>query len=81
MTSLSNWAHAQLNYQNLRVILQASLLSFGKHARSVAYGTNANWTKYGTNRHSGGSTPIWNDPGATREESRIVSPAGNQRLC
>jgi predicted dehydrogenase len=90
-----DWANVQLNYQNLRVILQASLLSSGKHARSVAHGTNASWTKYGTDTQeaqlqSGMShthpefgidlEPSILSSGATGEETHMFSPAGNQRL-
>jgi predicted dehydrogenase len=89
-----DWANVQLNYQHLRVILQASLLSSGKHPRSVVHGTNASWTKYGADTQEAqlqsGMSPNHSefgvDPepsilhsGVTGEEIRIVSPVGNQR--
>jgi predicted dehydrogenase len=50
-----DWAHVQLNYDRLRVILHASLLvSWGSAAagqrlgpRSVLHGTRATWAKFG----------------------------------
>jgi predicted dehydrogenase len=90
-----DWAHVQLNYEGLRVILQASLLSSGNHARSVAHGTKASWTKYGADiqeiQLQSGMSPT--DPefgidptpsilysGVTGEKVQIASPTGNQRL-
>jgi predicted dehydrogenase len=90
-----DWAHVQLNYERLRVILQASLLSSGTHARSVAHGTNASWTKYGADTQEAqlqsGMSPIHPDfgidpassilyRGVTGEELQMASPTGNQRL-
>jgi predicted dehydrogenase len=42
-----DWAHIQLNYDRLRVILHASLLVSGGTARSILHGTRASWAKYG----------------------------------
>src|SRR3984957_11626440 len=42
-----DWAHIQLNYDHLRVILHASLLVSGGGARSILHGTHASWAKYG----------------------------------
>ncbi len=42
-----DWAHVQLNYERLRVILHASLLVSGGVARSVIHGTRASWAKHG----------------------------------
>ena len=90
-----DWAQVQLNYERLRVILQATLLSCGTHARSVAYGTDASWTKYGADTQEvqlqSGMSPLHPefgiDPtpsilyvGDTGEEVRLTSPKGNQRL-
>ena len=42
-----DWAHVQLNYQHMRVILHASLLVSGGGPRSVLHGTKASWAKFG----------------------------------
>jgi predicted dehydrogenase len=46
-----DWAHVQLNYDHVRVILHASLLvSWGAAAggpRSILHGTRATWAKFG----------------------------------
>ncbi len=42
-----DWAHIQLNYPELRVILNATLLSSGGVARTLMHGTRASWAKYG----------------------------------
>src|ERR1700733_1341674 len=42
-----DWAHIQLNYDRVRVILHASLLVSGGVARSILHGTRASWAKYG----------------------------------
>jgi predicted dehydrogenase len=46
-----DWAHVQLNYDRLRVILHSSLLvSWGQAAagpRSILHGTRATWAKFG----------------------------------
>jgi predicted dehydrogenase len=42
-----DWAHIQLNYDRLRVILHASLLVSGGGPRSVLHGTRGSWAKYG----------------------------------
>ena len=42
-----DWAHVQLNYKNLKVILHASLLVSGGGPRSVLHGTLGSWMKYG----------------------------------
>ena len=93
--STDDWAHVQLNYERLRVVLQASLLSSGKHARSVVQGTDGSWTKYGMDTQEAqlqaGMSPA--DPkfgidptfstlyvGATGEEMQLESPTGNQLL-
>jgi predicted dehydrogenase len=40
-----DWAHVQLNYDGLRVILQASLLVAGGSPRTMIHGTEASWIK------------------------------------
>jgi len=90
-----DWAHVQLNYERLRVILQASLLSSGTHPRLIAHGTNASWTKYGADTQEAqlqsGMSPIHPDfgidptssilyMGATGEQLQMASPTGSQRL-
>jgi predicted dehydrogenase len=42
-----DWAHIQLNYDKLRVVLQATLLASGGVARSVLHGTQGSWAKFG----------------------------------
>ena len=45
-----DWAHVQLNYDRLRVVLHASLLVSGGGPRSVLHGTRASWAKFGGRR-------------------------------
>jgi predicted dehydrogenase len=88
-----DWAHVQLNYDRLRVILHASLLVSGGGPRSVLHGTLASWAKFGGDVQEAqliaGMMPwepgfgIDPDPGilydgASGTESRIPVPAGNQ---
>jgi predicted dehydrogenase len=90
-----DWAHIQLNYDHLRVILHASLLVSGGGARSILHGTHASWAKYGADvqesQLQAGMDPedpaFGNDPspgvlyrGATGERIEIPSPIGNQRM-
>jgi predicted dehydrogenase len=42
-----DWAHVQLNYEHMRVVLQASLLVAGGGPRSALHGTLGSWIKYG----------------------------------
>ena len=42
-----DWAHVQLNYDRLRVILHCTLLSSGGGARDVLHGTRGTWAKFG----------------------------------
>src|ERR1700744_2414787 len=42
-----DWAHVQLNYESMRVILHASLMVSGGGPRSIIHGTRASWAKYG----------------------------------
>ena len=42
-----DWAHVQLNYKRLRVVLHASLLVSGGGPRSALHGTRGSWAKFG----------------------------------
>lgn len=42
-----DWAHVQLIYPEMRVILNATLLSSGGIPRTFLHGTRATWVKYG----------------------------------
>jgi predicted dehydrogenase len=42
-----DWAHIQLFYEHMRVVLHASLLVSGGGPRSVLHGTRASWAKWG----------------------------------
>jgi predicted dehydrogenase len=42
-----DWAHVQLIYPTLRVILNATLLSSGGIPRTLLHGTRGSWAKYG----------------------------------
>ena len=88
-----DWAHVQLNYDRLRVILHTSLLVSGGVPRSVLHGTRASWAK-----HSGDvqekqlvagvrpdSPGFGADPnpgilydGATGRQTEIPTPVSNQ---
>jgi len=43
-----DWGHVQLFYPEMRVILNATLLSSGGMPRTLLHGTRASWAKYGT---------------------------------
>jgi predicted dehydrogenase len=88
-----DWAHVQLNYERLRVILHASLLVSGGVARSVIHGTRASWMKHGADIQEkqlvAGVRPnavgFGIDPnpgilydGATGEQTEIPAPVGNE---
>jgi predicted dehydrogenase len=88
-----DWAHVQLNYERLRVILHTSLLVARGGARSVLHGTHASWAKYGADVQEkqlvAGMRPnsigfgIDPDPGifydvATGEQIEIPAPPSNQ---
>jgi predicted dehydrogenase len=89
-----DWAHVQLNYDRLRVILHASLLVSGGGPRSVLHGTQATWAKFGADVQErqliSGMLP--DDPaygydpdpgivydGATGEQKEVPSPVGCER--
>jgi predicted dehydrogenase len=88
-----DWAHVQLNYDRLRVILHASLLAPGGVARTLIHGTRASWMKRDVDVQErqlvAGMRPdavgFGIDPnpgilydGATGEQTAISAPAGNE---
>ena len=90
-----DWAHVQLNYDRLRVILHASLLVSGGGPRSIMHGERASWAKYGADRQErqlqAGMLPqaegFGYDPdpgilydGASGERTEIPAPVGNQQM-
>jgi predicted dehydrogenase len=90
-----DWAHVQLNYDRLRVILHATLLAAGSGPRSIVHGTNGSWAKYGADVQepqliSGmlpGDEGFGIDPnpgifysGATGDSVEVMAPMGNQRM-
>jgi predicted dehydrogenase len=90
-----DWAHIQLNYDRLRVILHASLLVSGGLARSILHGTRASWAKYGADVQEKqlmagmkpGEQGFGYDPdsgilydGATGEQTRTPTPGGCQQM-
>ncbi len=89
-----DWAHVQLNYPRLRVILHASLLVSGGGPRSVLHGTRGSWAKFGADVQERqlmrGMPPddpeFGHDPdpgifydGATGKQTEMQAPVGNQR--
>jgi predicted dehydrogenase len=89
-----DWAHVQLNYKRLRVVLHASLLVSGGGPRSVLHGTRGSWAKFGADvqerQLQSGMLP--GDPafgydaspgvvydGASGAEREVLSPRGDQR--
>jgi predicted dehydrogenase len=89
-----DWAHVQLNYDRLRVVLHASLLASGGGPRSLLHGTQGSWAKFGADRQESqlmsGMLPddpsFGQDPdpgilydGATGTRTEVPSPAGNER--
>jgi predicted dehydrogenase len=90
-----DWAHIQLNYDKLRVVLQATLLASGGVARSVLHGTQGSWAKFGADVQEkqlvAGMMPhdegFGYDPDAgifynaiTGEQTKTPTPAGCQQL-
>jgi predicted dehydrogenase len=90
-----DWAHVQLNYENMRIILHVSLLVSGGGPRSIVHGTRASWAKYGADvqetQLKGGMMPgspgFGFDPnpgvlydGETGERTEIPAPVGNQQM-
>ena len=89
-----DWAHVQLIYDHVRVVLHASLLVSGGGARSVLHGTRGSWAKFGADVQERQlmSDMLPDDPafghdpnpsivydGATGTQTEVPSPAGNQR--
>jgi len=90
-----DWAHIQLNYDRLRVILHASLLVSGGAPRTIIHGSAASWAKYGADiqeaQLSQGvlpSAPGFGDDldpgvlyeGTTGKKIEIPVPKGDQSL-
>jgi predicted dehydrogenase len=88
-----DWAHVQLNYRSLRVILHVSLLVSGGVPRSVLHGTLGSWAKFGADVQEKqlvagmlpGSPGFGHDrdpgifyEGATGKQTTIPAPAANQ---
>ncbi|HEV2709965.1 MAG TPA: oxidoreductase [Edaphobacter sp.] len=88
-----DWAHVQLNYKRLRVVLHASLLASGGAPRSLLHGTRGSWAKFGADvqerQLQSGMLP--GDPafgydaspgivydGATGTQREVPSPRGDQ---
>ncbi|WP_260705151.1 oxidoreductase [Edaphobacter flagellatus] len=88
-----DWAHIQLFYDRMRIVLHASLLVSGGGPRLVLHGTKGSWAKFGQDvqevqLQSGMSpldsafgidpTPCFLYDGATGEKTEIPSPQANQ---
>jgi predicted dehydrogenase len=88
-----DWGHAQLIYPDLRVILNATLLSSGGIPRTLLHGTRASWAKYGPDLQEKqliegvipGTKGFGDDPdpgilfdGATGERTEIPVPPADQ---
>jgi predicted dehydrogenase len=89
-----DWAHVQLNYKRLRVVLHASLLVAGGGPRSMMHGARGSWAKFGADvqeqQLKRGMPP--GDPafgvdaspgvvydGASGTQREVPSPRGDQR--
>jgi len=90
-----DWAHVQLNYERVRVILHATLLSSGGVPRSILHGTKASWVKYGADVQerqlvagmAPGSMGFGVDPdpgilidGTTGVRTEVPAPVGDESL-
>lgn len=90
-----DWAHVQLNYDRLRVILHASLLASGGGPRSILHGTRGSWSKYGADTQEKqlmagmlpSTTGFGYDPnpgvlhnGANGEQTETPTPVGCQQM-
>lgn len=89
-----DWAHVQLIYPEMRVILNATLLSSGGTIRTLIHGTQASWVKYGADLQekqlvagapAPGSPGFGDDPdpgilfdGATGERTETPMPPADQ---
>lgn len=89
-----DWAHVQLIYNHMRIVLNATLLSSGGMPRAVMHGTKGSWAKYGQDVQEdqlrSGMSPrdpaFGIDPtmcivydGETGAKREIPSPRGNQK--
>jgi len=89
-----DWAHVQLNYDRLRVVLHSSLLVSGGGLRSVLHGTRGSWAKFGADvqerqlvsgmlptdpQFGYDSDPGIHYDGETGTKTEIPVPTGNQR--
>ena len=89
-----DWAHIQLIYDQMRVILHSSLLVAGGGPRTLLHGTKASWMKYGADVQEAqliaGMDPnnpafgIDPDPGIlidgpSGSRTEIPAPVGDQR--
>ncbi len=88
-----DWAHVQLNYSSLRVILHTSLLVSGGVPRSLLHGTRGSWAKFGGDVQEKqlvagvlpGSPGFGDDPdpgilydGETGRQTKLPAPRVNQ---
>jgi len=89
-----DWAHVQLIYDHMRVVLHASLLVSGGGPRSVLHGAQGSWAKFGADVQErqlmSGMLPddpaFGMDPtpgivydGVAGTQTEVPSPVGNQR--
>ena len=89
-----DWAHVQLLYDHMRVVLHTSLLAAGGFPRSILHGTRGSWAKFGADVQEqqlmSGMLPddpsFGHDPspaivfdGATGRQTEVPSPVGDQR--
>lgn len=89
-----DWAHVQLNYDRLRVVLHTSLLVSGGGPRSALHGTQGSWAKFGADvqerqlmsgmlptdpQFGCDSDPGIHYDGETDRQTEIPVPVGNQR--
>lgn len=88
-----DWAHVQLIYDHMRVILHASLLVSGGGPRSILHGTCGSWAKFGADVQEQqlkngmlptdpafglDPTPCFFYDGDTGTRTELPSPVGNQ---
>jgi predicted dehydrogenase len=89
-----DWAHIQLIYEDMRIVLNATLLSSGGMPRALIHGTTGSWAKYGQDvqedQLKSGMSPrdpaFGIDPsmcvvydGEKGTSREIPSPCGNQK--
>jgi predicted dehydrogenase len=88
-----DWAHVQLIYDRMRVVLHTSLLAAGGCARSILHGARGSWAKFGADVQEqqlmSGMLPddpaFGRDPspgilydGAAGTQTEVPAPAANQ---